>query len=345
MSVYEFVHKLFDGLEDKSYKERYHERSAFDIASRATLTVLMENAIGERPNQFALIWLAKLTRISKRQTGTRLRHQARYGLITVQYQYRKDGSGLNDSNIITVNPILLGIYTTGSQAKTLQSFIDHYFKMGYKRLEIDNKDVQGFDSDVEYGYIEPESEHLQDANWLKRLMTIVNANDVNKVEKKADKKREYLLWLGLSNEFIAASGRLWTKAQGEMGYGYNSAVWDGEVSTLGSTPKRERTELVKLFQSHGGFKTAVAWYIFVCGIPQKDSKGRLQFDLRAPHRQFVTIDKKPSQFAKHFNAILSDEIFVEFTTKSSDEISSTLKVWYNDLLNVNPRYDQFNGLL
>jgi hypothetical protein len=340
MRVDQFVDKLMYSLEDRSYKNRHYERTAFDPISKKMLIVLIENELYKRSNKFPIVWLSRLCSVAKRQIRTRVLHACRYGLIRVTSCYRNDKSGLNDSNIIEVNPMIIGIYNSNTPIKTFNSFCDHYFQVGYKRLDIDTGDVQGFWIDCLYGTKEPDAKEdaLNVESWQTKLVDMI----ANEDEEKAAKQREAFLWMGLSNDFIDGSAKLWTKAQGALGYGYNKPVWAGDVATLGSTPKRERAELIKIFQTWGGFETAIAWFIFCCGVPQKDGKGRLEFDLTSPHRQFVSIDKKPSQFAKHFNAILSDDYYKDFTGKLIDEMKLKLEEYYGDVLKVKPRYDQFN---
>jgi hypothetical protein len=239
---------------------------------------------------------------------------------------------MQDSSITLVNPTLIGILENES-IKNLTRFADHYFNVGYERLNSES-DIQGFFTDCLYGKKEPE--HGEKLSWQSHITSMLDLKD----KTASDKAREAFEWMELSKRFVTSCGKLWTKAQGAAGLGYNKAVWDNDPSKLGTMPRRERQELVKLFEAWGCFDVAVAWFIFVCGIAERDEKKRLVFDITAPHRQFVTIDKKPSQFAKHFNAILSDEYFISYSTDENDrkEITEQLREYYGDLLEIQPRF-------
>jgi hypothetical protein len=335
MRIDELIELLFSRMREAAFKNMYHERISFDPISEKVMGYIVSRSINDGVRQFSNTALLRIFDISKKMMASRLRALARYGLIRVTYLYSDDRLGFFNGLEIEVNPIIVGLYKTGAANRNIKHFVDHYYKIGFMRLDIEDKCVQGFYTHCEYGYKEPETSEAGMLQWKDKLFEIIENVD----SKKAEKQKDNLMWMDISNEFVAGCAKLWTKGQGQMGYGYNDPVWGGEISLLSPTAKRERSELVKLFQSYGGLTTAIAWFIFVCGVPEKDDMGKLIFDLTAPHRQFVTIDRKPSQFAKHFNAILSDLHFKNFISQSEDTIAM-LKKFYSDCVNVKQRYEK-----
>jgi hypothetical protein len=267
----------------------------------------------------------------------RLKHLSRYGIVRIECRFRTDGSGLNEINQIDVNPILIGILRQASGIKTIKQFVDHYFMVGFHRLDDDVNDIQGFWVDCKYGMREPEKG--SQPSWQSRLMGIIDLKE----SRDKDKQKENFEWIGYVNEFIMGAGKIWTEAQGKLGYGYEKAIWDDEPGRLGATPKRERNEIGKIFQAYGGFRTALAWYVYCCGIPQFDGMGKMIWDNKSPHRQYVTCDKKPSQFAKHFNAILADEIFKDLEQNKEDEIKTNLQTYFGVMIHIKPRYNEIQN--
>jgi hypothetical protein len=332
MKLTEFSDFLFSEITRISYRNQHYERSAFDPISRQIFERIFSDGIKQAGSvDVSSIWLSRQIGVSRKQVMGRTKHLARYGFIRVQWRKRTDNSLLNEINQVDLNPVLVGIFKQQTGVKSLKSFVEHYFQVGFRRLEDEENDIQGFWTDCKYGFQEPEKG--AQPTWQSRLI----AFDERQTETVQKKRRENFEWIGYSNGFIDGCGKLWTKCQGMQGYGYNKAVWDNDVSLMPVTAKRERSELAKLFQSYGGMKTAFAWYVFCAGLPQCDEMGKMLWDNKSPHRQYVTVDKKPTQFSKHFNALLADKIFVDIWENKRDEIREQLFQYFGDYINISAR--------
>lgn len=154
---------------------------------------------------------------------------------------------------------------------------------------------------------------------------------------KADKARTDALWRERSDLWVTGSAELWVQAQSLLGMGASRPNWEGPIGLLSPTAKRERSELVKTYQSFGGRITGLAWYIFCCGIPQRDKYGKLLYSPDEPHRQFITVDRKPSQFTKHFNAIMKDPEFLKIAKEDFTKFKIILQKYFGGVLDVSPR--------
>lgn len=328
-----FIHDLFLRFTKRAHQEQHSERSAFDPISASILETLMKRSQEKGFVDMSSIWLSRIIVTSQKRVRSRLLHLARYGFIRVEYQTRTDGSGFHDKSCFQINPVLLGIFRTDPGAKTIDSFVNHYFLLGFSRIEDDVFDIQGFWTDCRYGHREPEKG--TQLAWQSRLVGIMNYRE----DVKKAKTMENFKWHQLSNDFALGCGKIWTECQGRSGLGYNKAVWDGENNDLGPVPKRERSELGKLFQTYGGRKTAIAWYVFCGGIEAVDPNGKRIYDPKSPHRQFTTIDKKPSQFAKHFNAVLSDPIFIDLFEKQKENVEKHIAPQFGPVFYTKPRLE------
>ena len=328
-----FIQDLFHRLIKRGYQEQHSERSAFDTISSAILLELMKRSLEKGFVEISSLRISREIRSSRKKVRTRLFHLARYGIIRVEHRYKTDGSGLNEMNVIEINPVLLGIFRTNSGAKSMDQFINHYFMLGFTRLEDDENDVQGFWRDCKYGHKEPEGG--SPSSWQSRLIGIMNYRE----EVKAVKASDNFKWHQLANDFTLGCGKIWTECQGRSGLGYNKAAWDGDINLLGPARKKERAELGKLFQSYGGRKAAIAWYVFCGGVESIDENGKRIYDPKSPHRQFVTIDKKPSQFAKHFNAILSDPIFIDLYENQKENVENHIAPNFGPVFYTKARLD------
>ena len=328
-----FIRDLFTRFVKRAYQEQHYERSSFDPISQSLISKIMEISLKKGKCDLSAVWLSRLIQATRRQVRSRLLHLARYGIIRVEGRIRSDGTGLNDSNIIEVNPVLFGIYKTNSGAKASDQFVSHYFMIGFSRLDDDVNELQGFWIDCKYGEKEPEEG--SPSSWQSRLIGIMNYRE----DVKAAKVSDNFKWSQLRDDFAAGCGKIWTECQGRSGLGYNKAVWDAETGTLGPIPRREKSELGKLFQSYGGRKAAIAWYVFCGGVESIDENGKRIYDPKSPHRQFVTIDKKPSQFAKHFNAILSDPIFIDLYENQKENVENHIAPNFGPVFYTKARLD------
>lgn len=149
-------------------------------------------------------------------------------------------------------------------------------------------------------------------------------------DRKDREKRERLEWVKLGQLFIDGAAKVWNVAQVQKGRPDQMPVWHGDLKLLPPAARRMRQELVKIFEHEGGQRACLAWYIF-CG-----TTGGTKFDPRYGHRNWATLDKQPSFFAKHFNAITSEQEFSEYANDS--DVQKHLTIAFGDLVpHVAPR--------
>lgn len=335
------VKKLLDQMDQECWRQGHHEQAAFDLISIELITLIYEG-VKQSGGDFCRIsssMFGKLTKSSAAKVDVRLRHLARYGLIRCESPWRNDGSGLRANLVTYPNPIIMALLGIDKMTRHKAPVIQHYVKMGLGRLDQET-DVQGFRTDCAYGYPEPESQGgaLEAGEGLIRM--IAGAD-----EEKARKDAENSLWRERDGSFVSGAANIWVFAQSQFGNGQSRPNWEGELTQLSPGARKERMELTKTFQRFGGRASALAWFVFVGGIADLDERGNPRFSLIDPHRQYVTIDKKPSQFAKHFNSILKDKIFIEIATKQWGSYNSELSRYFGEAILFPPRYETEYSLL
>ena len=217
------------------------------------------------------------------------------------------------------------------------SAIKQFLAKGIERLNYEG-DLQGFTVDVPLGDEEPKEATQQqpenDDDAEEKLNELIAQTN----EDKAKKQREASEWRRKGDAFVNGASKLWIFAQSQMGHGTAHPNWGGDRKLLSPGASRERQELVKIFQQYGGKTAALAWYVFAGGVPDLDENtGRPKFTLVAPHRQFASQDKRPSQFAKYFNAILQDKFFKDFATKTWEATEPALRSYFPDTIDQEPR--------
>jgi len=258
---------------------------------------------------------------------------AQYGLIKVVTPWRNDGTLKRLPMQITINPKLVTVLGHGVRPSLRNAAIKHFIGLGLRRVDA-SEIIQGFETDCKYGVEEPIPTETQD-DAMAKLNEMVASIDVEKANKNAD----LIYWRDRSNEFVEIAALMWVRGQSMLGYGQEQPNWVG--SDLSPAARRERTELTKTFQQYGGLVTGLAWYVYCGGVPAVNEKtGKREYIPDSPHRQFVGCDKKPSHFAKHFNAILKDPIFKTYATLRWDEIGGNLKEFFSDypaILEIGPR--------
>lgn len=107
--------------------------------------------------------------------------------------------------------------------------------------------------------------------------------------------------------FVQGCAELWQIMQARAGMGQEPPAWSAQkISDMPDEQRRQRATLVKVFRLYGGQKAAVAWQKFCGAQPERDQKGRLVFNPARAFAQYSSPDKKPSDFGKHINLILSE---------------------------------------
>ena len=286
--------------------------------------------------------LAKLCHSTRARIRKRLEVLAQFSLIKVTSKWRNDGSNKRRPTEIILSDLLIRCLEVGCDKGLKMKAIEHFCRTGLKRMDYDEP-VQGFKDDVAFGAQElSPGDPIQGDGEVHE--TVITDEDINElVAKSDDEKRlkfeERELWRKRDAAFVQAAANVWVSCMQMAGYGAARPNWEGETPTLSPGARKERLELVKIFQQYGCKISGLAWFLYVKGEAALDPKtGRPIFDISSPHRQFVSIDKKPSSFAKHFNALLRDQSFRHWTmAKHWGQTCTTMAGWYGDLWDVGPR--------
>lgn len=254
-----------------------------------------------------------------------LKSLANFGLICCHSE-ETEGRKLNYQ--IKVNPTIVGIVTIVGFTKNYKAVITHIAKQGIIRKARFDSPIQGFRIDTRFGDRELEVEPY---NAEKEILKISR----DQSEKKAKQEEDIQAWRALSNEFAHGCAKVWVMAQSAQGFG--SAMPNWALEDCPSKVRAERSELIKTFKQYGGRVTALAWMLFCGGITEVDENGKIKYSINCPHRQFVTSDKKPSQFSKNFNSILKDPILHEWARNEWAVYYILLKEIYSTSLDTPPK--------
>ena len=251
-----------------------------------------------------------------------LRMLSKFGiLLVVQEEYKQQ---------IHLNPTLHACLTYANYTKSLKTIVNHYVSIGLSRSEFE-RPIQGFRSDTLYGCVEVENSGTIKAE--EEVCRIVSRYD----EKKARQEEDRQLWRALGVDLIEGCSKIWRMAQSAQGNAIDVPIWALDQSTIPKSAMSERRELIKAFQTYGGRVTALTWSVFCGGITELDAFGKPVFDIRAPHRQWVSWDRKPSQFTKHFNSILKDPETIKWAKTKWHDLYPILKKLFGDCLDVEPK--------
>jgi len=229
---------------------------------------------------------------------------------------------------IKINPTIHSIITIVGFTKNYKSVMSHFCKMGLDRLHKYDSPSQGFRVDTRFGEGEPETEPF---NAEKEIVKITQIRSDDKAKREVDNQ----LWRSLANEFIAGCAKIWVMAQSAQGFGSAQPNW--AIEDCPAKVRAERNELIKTFRQYGGRVTALSWMLFCGGITEVDENGKVKYSINCPHRQFVTSDKKPSQFTRNFNSILKDQILHEWANNEWKVYYILLKDIYLTSLDAPPK--------
>jgi len=324
------VDKLFTSFYEEAISQEQPETTGFDPISRdlfhKIILMTKNNEMGLKISyrQLSHILGTKINRLRRR-----LLLMARFGIIKMISPWRDDDTGLREIGTIYINPSLYASLVINKSVVLRKMLVTKLVKLGIERLD-EEDDTQGFNHTCLYGREEP---HKSADRAEVQLINMMDRED----KAKADKARTDALWRERSDLWVTGSAELWVQAQSLLGMGASRPNWEGPIGLLSPTAKRERSELVKTYQSFGGRITGLAWYIFCCGIPQRDKYGKLLYSPEEPHRQFITVDRKPSQFTKHFNAIMKDPEFLKIAKEDFTKFKIILQKYFGGVLDVSPR--------
>jgi len=279
-----------------------HKAFAVSAAFNAYDYVLLDYFLGEIDKttcEFgtSVYLLASELWIPESEVISSLRRLSNFGLIHCYSENRK----LNYQ--IKINPTIHSIITIVGFTKNYKSVISHYCTVGMDRLHKYESPMQGFRVDTLFGDLELEAEPISAEKEIVKITQI-------KSDDKAKREVDNQMWRALANEFISGCARIWVMAQSAQGFGSAHPNW--AMEDCPTKVRAERNELIKTFKQYGGRVTALSWMLFCGGITEVDDNGKVKYSINCPHRQFVTSDKKPSQFTRNFNSILKDQILHEW---------------------------------
>jgi hypothetical protein len=256
---------------------------------------------------------------------------ARVGILHVLNGWKNDGSKERLPWQITINPLVIATIGSGSRPVERRATIAHLADLAIARTVLDWK-VQGFEYDCKFGSEElvPPDE-IEVSTTDKLLSMIEGATEADLV-----KARERERWAKLNEAFVNGCATIWSTHQGARGFGYVEPNWKGSPGGLAPAARKERTELTKTFQQYGGAITGILWELYCSYEHSYDKNGKLVYDVDRPHQQYTTTDKKPSQFAKHFNALLRDPITLVRFTDEYQHRYEKLKPLFKDAIDAQP---------
>lgn len=270
---------------------------------------------------------------------SRLETLAAYGFITAD-------TTLRAGTIVRLNPMIAEMLAKETKAVQRTAWLRRLMALGLERGK-SHRRLQGFRSHVEFGQPEPilapgtqlssdVSGELFDLAKLESETVAVRqaAKDI----KRDDRDRDQAFVQGAANAWKVgqvAHGRMNAQAM-------EPPAWSFPAGTkLSPANARERAELVKLYRQYGIRLTGLAWIYFNSRHTLVDQKtNRPQFRPEIPHIQWVSVDKKPSHFAKHFNAILLDPVFRDWRNKA--ELQSRVDHYFGPLADWMPPGAQLN---
>jgi len=331
----EEVFRVLSMMSQECRKNIQAEMTAFDGNSASIVYIIFNETkrLGVDHICISQNELGNLSGSSRKIMRSRLLHLARYGIIKVETEWRNDGSNLRMPMKVFPNPVFMALMGIDRLTNSKSAVVRHYVKLGRKRLDYED-DVQGFHVDCAYGSKEPK-EGVEGVKAEQNLLNIIAREDNQKAEKEADNA----LWRQRDEMFVLGCSNLWVHAQSQFGYGQSLPNWLGQIGELSPAAKKERSELTKSYQKYGGRVAALAWYVFAGGVADLADNGQPRFTVIDPHRQFASIDKKPSQFGKHFNAILKDELFLDYAKRKWPKIHDGLFKYFGAALAYPPRYE------
>jgi hypothetical protein len=320
------VKNFFDMLNRECRKREVFERTAFDSIASDMLAIVLNACHEQQSPEISLssYQLSERTHSTRIRVRTRLIEMARYGLVNLRSEWRNDGSNMRKPMKIAPNPWLLSLLAVGAKPAHKIQAAKHFAHIGITRLELED-DVQGFKIDTPIGDSEPEELRDKPEQTAEKLNELIAIDE----KAKAKKLKEQEEWRKACDEFVKVSARIWSHSQSQRGHGSADPIWSGNPNVLAPAARKERLELTKVFQQWGGKIAATAWYVYTCTSPEIDENTlKRKFNLERPHIQFATVDKRPSTFAKYFNAILSDGGFISTTKQNWGEIEPQLRRLY-----------------
>lgn len=268
--------------------------------------------------------LLKATRSGIVRLEEHLKTLAMAGVLNV---YKNTGA-LRNATEYELNPKLISALSPGMKVDEFNGLVKYLVGMFMLRIESD--DIQGFRRTVPYGTVEPKTALTMDeiegmsfdekailqAYSANVKMTIAAERKKQAVEERLEKQR-------VNRSLVSVAATVWVKGQIAAGRMNPAAPfrpsWDGNFRELIDSDRAEFKALLSVFEMIGTRTAGIAWRYF-CGGNAIEGKDNFKVSREIPHFQYTTVDKKPTQFAKHINAILIDS---EFKKALHDEATIT----------------------
>ena len=325
----ESVTKLLLDIQSHLLKE-HKVKIKIDPTSRLLLHTLVGLALKADDNTITTTTknLNSHLQSNHRTVRDRMTMLAEMGLIRMRSGYDA-ATKKREASQIDLNPYLVTLFTT-RKAGVAGAASKHFSDLFLRRMQYED-DMQGFEKDVPYG--EPEDgidEIFADAPAEGLAKMVAKEN-----EEKAFKLQDSNLWRKRDDRFVAGCAALWTKAQTILGYAEGSPNWAG--NNIPPAARAARKNLTQTFQKYGCRKAAIAWYVFVGGKPELRENGQPKFSIYHPHRQSVSMDKKPKHYVDHFRSIEQDEHFMKCDGPEWKTVEPILRHYFGDLLDVGRR--------
>jgi hypothetical protein len=223
---------------------------------------------------------------------------------------------------VTVNPTVIRLIESRVPLVEVKQAITRLVRIGIVRAS-GAESLQGFRSHVAYGEREI-STVLRDRTADDRLgdderdlfaEATADAEKAHRLETDKERaKREKAKLAAKANRFIEVCAELWQR--GQIAYGRMNPAervapnwWAANPKQLTDVLRREYKELESTWLRYGTMRVGMAWRYFNGQAPLKDAKDRVQFIPDIPHIQWSSLDKKPTHFAKHLNALFCDPVF------------------------------------
>ena len=327
------------------------ENLLFDPTSIRLLSIIFATCLKKKDltNRISSLELSRKIagKIKTRTIRERMKKFSTWGFLTVSTKDWEDGA--NEKNkymrmpmLVTLNPLLKLLFNSSCGVRERNNAFRELLSFGVSREEerlayageVENVSFQGFKMLVRYGY--PEEEYYKHGD----LVGGIRASGAveKKINEKELKVRLDRKWRELGEKFVKCAAITWERSNIKLKQVAGSPAWSLPVSTLTASAKKQRYELIKVFESVGGGVAAAAWTLFCGSKPELDEKGKVKFMLESPHTQSVFVDKRPEQFSKNLGTIKEDMSFIKGTSVAwKEETEPMLRRIYGDLLLEEPR--------
>lgn len=222
---------------------------------------------------------------------------------------------------LIVNPGFREAIDAGLAGKPLTQTADIFAEIWLERRDAE-EDVQGFSKDerLKWGcfskgerfaeYIDrPQSREAPMPKLVGKIRDALDQAKAGKrLDQKAQKEKAREERRATLDRIVAASAVVWKAFRAREGFGTDEApAWAAPMRDLPEVLRKERASLEKIFEVHGGLKSALAWNLF-CSGRNPNPTAKPVFDPSKAHINWVTPDKRPSAFAKHFDLVMSEVI-------------------------------------